>query len=116
MEFLEHKSGDTAEKWLRNSGKVGPVIGAALGALNAAEIITYDIYSTYEIECTYSDFQKLGTIFSFVGFRQTGIDYTDVVRISGSVQRDVGDALVDKLVQATAGRAIIKKTGEKYDF
>lgn len=33
MEFLEHKSGDTAEKWLRNSGKVGPVIGAALGAL-----------------------------------------------------------------------------------
>ena len=101
---------------LGTGGLVRAYSGAALGALNAAEIITYDIYSTYEIECTYSDFQKLGTIFSFVGFRQTGIDYADVVRISGSVQRDVGDALVDKLVQATAGRAIIKKTGEKYDF
>lgn len=33
MEFLEHKAGGAPERWLRGSGKVGPLIGGALGAL-----------------------------------------------------------------------------------
>ena len=33
MEFLEHKSGGAAERWLRRSGKVGPLVGAGLGIL-----------------------------------------------------------------------------------
>ncbi|MBQ8432415.1 MAG: arsenic efflux protein [Clostridia bacterium] len=33
MEFLEHKSGDASKTWLRRSGKIGPVIGGALGIL-----------------------------------------------------------------------------------
>ncbi len=33
MEFLEHKSGGAPERWLRGSGKVGPLIGGALGVL-----------------------------------------------------------------------------------
>lgn len=31
MEFLEHKSGGAAEAWLRRSGKIGPLVGGALG-------------------------------------------------------------------------------------
>ena len=31
MEFLEHKSGDATQKLLRRSGKVGPLLGGALG-------------------------------------------------------------------------------------
>lgn len=33
MEFLEHKSGDVAKNWLRRSGKVGPLVGGAMGVL-----------------------------------------------------------------------------------
>ena len=33
MEFLEHKSGNAAEKWLNRSGKFGPLVGSLLGAL-----------------------------------------------------------------------------------
>lgn len=33
MEFLEHRSGGAAERWLRRSGKVGPLIGGLLGIL-----------------------------------------------------------------------------------
>ncbi len=33
MEFLEHKSGNAAENWLRRSGKIGPLIGGAFGIL-----------------------------------------------------------------------------------
>ena len=32
MEFLEHKSGNAAEGWLRRSGKIGPLAGSMLGA------------------------------------------------------------------------------------
>ena len=31
MEFLEHKSGDATERLLRRSGKVGPLLGGAMG-------------------------------------------------------------------------------------
>ncbi len=31
MEFLEHCSGDAAARWLGRSGKVGPLVGSALG-------------------------------------------------------------------------------------
>ena len=68
---------------LGTGGLVRAYSGAALGALSAAEIITYDIYATYEIEASYSDFQKLGTVFASVGFRQDNIDYAEAVRISG---------------------------------
>ena len=33
MEFLEHKAGGAPERWLRGAGKVGPLIGGALGVL-----------------------------------------------------------------------------------
>ena len=33
MEFLEHKAGGAPERWLRTSGKVGPLFGGAFGVL-----------------------------------------------------------------------------------
>ncbi len=33
MEFLEHKAGGAPERWLRGSGKIGPLVGGALGVL-----------------------------------------------------------------------------------
>lgn len=33
MEFLEHKAGGATERWLRRSGKVGPLLGGFLGML-----------------------------------------------------------------------------------
>lgn len=33
MEFLEHRAGGAPERWLRGSGKVGPLVGGALGVL-----------------------------------------------------------------------------------
>ena len=32
MEYLEHRSGSVTERWLRKSGKVGPLVGGLLGA------------------------------------------------------------------------------------
>ena len=33
MEYLEHRSGSVTERWLRKSGRVGPLVGGLLGAV-----------------------------------------------------------------------------------
>lgn len=33
LEFLEHRAGDATEQWLQSAGKVGPLVGGALGLL-----------------------------------------------------------------------------------
>ena len=33
MEFLEHKAGGAAERWLKGSGKIGPLLGGAMGVI-----------------------------------------------------------------------------------
>ena len=101
---------------LGTGGLVRAYTAAALGAVKEAEIITYDIYTTVSIEASYSDYQKFSPIFAELGFRSEGVRYTDKVIISGSVRKINAEMLVDKLVQATSGRANIEIIDEKFDF
>lgn len=101
---------------LGTGGLVKAYTSAAVGALDAAEIITYDIYTEIEIEAGYSDFQKFMPIFDECHFRSSNIRYTDKVLIHGTVCQKKFDELNDKLIQSTAGRVNIKIIGEKYDF
>ena len=54
---------------LGTGGLVRAYSSAAIGALNAAEIITYDIYSVFSVFASYSDYQKLLPLFSECGFK-----------------------------------------------
>ena len=101
---------------LGTGGLVHAYSAAALGALRAAEIITYDIYREYSLECTYSDYQKLGTVFAGFSFRQDDAIYADNITIIGRVVKKDADDFEQKLVQVTSGRIKIEKLGEKFDF
>ena len=101
---------------LGTGGLVRAYSAAAIGAIEAAEIITYDIYVTLNIETTYSDYQKFSPIFAEAGYRSEDIRYTDKVILTGSVRKVNLDSLVDKIVQTTSGRAKIEIIDEKFDF
>lgn len=101
---------------LGTGGLVRAYSAAAIGALEAAEVITYDIYTTLTIETTYSDYQKFAPIFTETGYRSEDIRYTDKVILTGSVRKTNVDDLSDKLVQVTSGRAKIEIIDEKFDF
>ena len=101
---------------LGTGGLVRAYSAAAIGAIEAAEIITYDIYVTLNIETTYSDYQKFSPIFSEVGYRSEDIRYTDKVILTGSVRKVNLESLKDKIVQTTSGRAKIEIIDEKFDF
>ena len=101
---------------LGTGGLVRAYTQAALGALENASIITYDIYTELRIGATYSDYQKLQPIFSEYGFRISDTRFTSDVVLSGTVAKTNADGMVDKIIQATSGRAKIEVIGEKFDF
>ena len=101
---------------LGTGGLVRAYSAAAIGAVEAAEIITYDVYTTLTIETTYSDYQKFAPIFADFGYRSEDVRYTDKVILTGNVRKSNLDALIDKLVQTTSGRAKIEIIDEKFDF
>lgn len=101
---------------LGTGGLVRAYTAAALGAVENAEIITYDVYVTLNIETTYSDYQKFTPVFSEYGYRSEDVRYTDKVILTGSVQKSNCDSLVEKLIQITSGRAKVELIDEKFDF
>ena len=101
---------------LGTGGLVRAYSAAALGAIESAEIITYDVYVTFNIETTYSDYQKFAPIFQEMGYRSTDVRYTDKVLLTGSIRKSMADQFVDKLVQITSGRVKVQIIDEKFDF
>ena len=101
---------------LGTGGLVRAYSAAAVGAVEAAEIITYDIYVTLNIETTYSDYQKFSPIFVDYQYRSENVRYTDKVILTGSVRKANVEKLTEKITQATSGRAKIEIIDEKFDF
>ena len=101
---------------LGTGGLVRAYTQAALGALESANIITYDIYAEVSINVTYSDYQKLQPIFAEYGFRISDTRFTSDVVLMGTVSKANSVAMIDKIVQATSGRSKIDILGEKFDF
>ena len=101
---------------LGTGGLVRAYTAAALGAIENAEIITYDVYVSVNIETTYSDYQKFAPIFAETGFRSNDVRYTDKIILNGSIRKANLEVLFDKLVQTTSGRVKTEIIDEKFDF
>lgn len=101
---------------LGTGGLVRAYTASALGAVENAEIITYDVYVTLTIETTYSDYQKFSPVFTEFGYRSEDVRYTDKVMLTGRVKKSNSDDLIDKLIQTTSGRVKVQIIDEKFDF
>lgn len=101
---------------LGTGGLVRAYTAAAVGALEEAEIIRYDIYTSLEISVSYSDYGKVATCLSDAGFRTESTDYDTGVKIGGRVIRSELESLENTLVEATAGRVNIEILGEEFGF
>ncbi|MBE6532481.1 MAG: YigZ family protein [Ruminococcaceae bacterium] len=100
---------------LGTGGLVRAYTAAAIGALENAEIIRYDIYSSAEFEINYSDYGKISPILSEVGFRISDTIFEENVKISGSILSSNFDVLREKMTEITSGRVEIKLLGEKFE-
>lgn len=101
---------------LGTGGLVRAYTSAAIGALENAEIIRYDIYSSAEFEIEYSDYGKISTLLSELGFRISETLFEENVKISGSILKSNLEKLNEKLTEITSGRVSIKILGEKFEY
>ncbi len=101
---------------LGTGGLVRAYTSAALGALESAEIIRYDIYSSLEISVNYSDYGKIGAILSDRGFRIEDTVYDVGVSVFGKIVKSELEGLMSAITEATAGRAELKNIGEEFGY
>ena len=101
---------------LGTGGLVHAYSEAALGALKNAKIIKYDTYLELDISVSYSDYQKITFTLSEYDFSTTETDYSDTVKITGSVISTSYDEMIEKLSEITSGRCKITFLNKKYDF
>lgn len=99
---------------LGTGGLVRAYTAAAIGALDAAQITRYDIYTTLEMTISYSDYGKITAPLSDMGFIVEGTIYESNIVIKGRIVKSAVDALDNTLTEATAGRIDIKILGEEF--
>lgn len=101
---------------LGTGGLVRAYTSAALGALQTANIITYDIYQSLRISVSYSDYQKIISHFSDDGFYTEDTKYADTINIFGKIKKEKTQLFVSNLSEITAGRCKVDMLEEKFDF
>ena len=101
---------------LGTGGLVRAYSAAAIGALNNAKIITYDLYTTISVNLSYSDYQKLTPILATPGVHLEDTEYLDNVCVIISCVTDLYGDIYGKITEYTSGRAKIDVLEEKFDF
>ena len=101
---------------LGTGGLVKAYTSAALGALQGANVITYDIYVSLKISVSYSDYQKIVSRFSDMGFFAEDTQYADNINVFGKIKKENADLFTLTLSEITAGRCKIELIEEKFDF
>ena len=101
---------------LGTGGLVRAYTSAAIGALEAATIIRYDIYSEISFSVSYSDYGKIGTLISETGFRTEDTTFETDVNIRGTLLRVNLDNFEKQLTEITSGRSSLTIHGEKFDY
>lgn len=101
---------------LGTGGLVKAYTSAALGALQGANVITYDIYVSLKISVSYSDYQKIVSRFSDMGFFAEDTQYADNINVFGKIKKENADSFTLTLSEITAGRCEIELIEEKFDF
>lgn len=101
---------------LGTGGLVRAYSAAAVGAIENANIITYDIYTQMNISLSYSDYQKALPIINEKNFRINDTVYADVVIIKGRILSIEYDNFVKEITETTSGRCQITKFDEIFDY
>ena len=101
---------------LGTGGLVRAYTSAAIGALQGANIITYDVYTSLELSVSYSDYQKIVSRFAEFGFFTEDTKYSDAIKIIGKIKKSELDTFLLSMTEILAGRCGVSVLEEKFDF
>ena len=84
-------------------------------ALEAAEVITYEPYSVYELRCGYSEYQKYSNILSIFGAVIDETEFGADVYLKFAAKRDDAKKIADKIIEAGYGKDVPAFVEERFD-
>jgi uncharacterized YigZ family protein len=101
---------------LGTGGLVRAYSASAQGAIEEASVITYDLYTQISLSASYSDYQKLSSIFTDFEFRTDDTDFGANVDILGRVVSSRVEEFLKRITEATSGRTGIEILEERFDY
>lgn len=100
---------------LGTGGLVRAYTESAKRAVEAAEIVTYESYDEFSVECSYSDYQKLDYELPRFAAKVDSVDFGAQVSLRGAVKHTLTDDLAARTAEIGAGRIKFTVTGERFD-
>lgn len=85
-------------------------------ALEAAKIITYEKYSVYMLNCSYSDYQKYIAIFGQYGAFADSTDFAERVSVKFALKSTGVEPLLEKIREISAGADCPEFIEERFDY
>ena len=101
---------------LGTGGLVRAYTQAALGAMKAGRLVTYDVYSKVEISLSYADHGRAQGALAELGLAVTDTVFADNVRVLGMIKAEDYPKLCERLIEATSARAEIRELERCYDY
>lgn len=89
---------------------------AATIALDAAGIITYETYTEFMLEVSYSDYQLILQEIPRFGILTDDSEFSDRVTLTLAVKKGLYDPLIARITELTSSRAFFLPTGERFDY
>lgn len=87
---------------------------SAVAAISAAGVVSYDRFIEMQLDCSYSDYQRVSFELTRAGAHIDGVDYAEAVSVRFAVHHSAADALAARLGELCAGRRPVL-LGERYD-
>lgn len=85
-------------------------------ALDAAKIITYEKYSVYSLECSYSDYQRYIVLLPQFNAIVDDTEFSDKVKVTFALKSTTTAPLLEKIKEMSAGRDCPELLGERFDY
>lgn len=85
-------------------------------ALEAAKIITYEKYSVYELNCSYSDYQKYIAIMPQYGAIIDNTDFSDRVILRFALKSVAVSQILERIREISAGADVPNFIEERFDY
>lgn len=89
---------------------------AAKIGLEAAEIVTYEKYTEFTLECSYADHRRLMSVFPSYGVITDDTEFCDFVHMRLAVKRSLFDSLCAKINEFSGGRCHAENISERFDY
>lgn len=99
---------------LGTGGLVRAYTTAAKEAVETAGVVTWMPLTDVQVECSYSDYQKLTTLLS--GANVTNTSYGDGITVEISLPTEEVSAFFLEVTNRTAGRGVCRILGERFGF